>query len=57
MGTRRSWKNAHCPYWSLHVEAWRRSGLSRAEYCSGHGLKMKTFARWMKHLIGAEEAH
>ena len=56
MGNRRSWANAHSPYWSLHVEAWRRSGLSRAEYCARHGLKTKTFARWMKHLIGVEEA-
>jgi transposase-like protein len=56
MGNRRSWANAHSPYWSLHIEAWRRSGLSRAEYCGRHGLKVKTFARWMKHLIGAEEA-
>jgi hypothetical protein len=56
MGTRRSWENAHSPYWSLHVEAWRRSRLSRMEYCARHGLKTKTFARWMKHLIGVEEA-
>jgi transposase-like protein len=56
MGNRRSWANAHSPYWSLHVEAWRRSGLSRAEYCARHGLKVKTFARWMKHLISVEEA-
>ena len=56
MGNRRSWEKAHSPYWSLHVEAWRRSGLSQAEYCGRHGLKTKTFARWMKHLIGVEEA-
>src|SRR5215470_1063743 len=56
MGNRRSWANAHSPYWSLHVEAWRRSGLSRMEYCCRHGLKRKTFARWMKHLIGVEDA-
>jgi transposase-like protein len=56
MRYRRSWEKAHSPYWSLHVEAWRRSGLSRSEYCSGHGLKKKTFDRWMKHLIGVEEA-
>jgi transposase-like protein len=56
MGNRRSWANAHSPYWSLHVEAWRGSGLSRADYCARHGLKPKTFARWMKHLIGVEEA-
>jgi hypothetical protein len=56
MGNRRSWANAHSPYWSLHVEAWRRSGLSRGEYCARHGLKLTIFARWMKHLIGVEEA-
>lgn len=56
MGHRGSWQKAHSPYWSLHVEAWRRSGLSRAEYCSRHGLKTKTFARWMKHLVGVDEA-
>jgi hypothetical protein len=56
MGNQRSWENAHSPYWSLHVEAWRRSGLSQMEYCVRHGLKRKTFARWMKHLIGVEEA-
>jgi hypothetical protein len=27
------------------------------EYSVRHGLKRKTFARWMKHLIGVEEAH
>jgi hypothetical protein len=56
MGRRSSWANAHSPYWSLHVEAWRRSGLSRADYCVRHGLKVKIFTRWMKHLIGVEEA-
>src|SRR5215469_6400785 len=56
MRYRRSWEKAHSPYWALHVEAWRRSGLSRSDYCSRHGLKKKTFDRWMKHLIGVEEA-
>src|SRR5215831_5952896 len=56
MRYRRSWERAHSSYWSLHVEAWRRSGLSRMDYCVRHGLKRKTFARWMKHLIGVEEA-
>src|SRR6516164_2151440 len=56
MGYRRSWERAHSPYWSVHVEAWRRSGLSRTEYCRRHGLKKRTFDRWMKHLVGVEEA-
>ena len=52
----RSWVKAHSPYWSLHVEAWRQSGMARADYCRQHGLSTKTFERWMKHLISKEEA-
>ena len=52
----RSWEKAHSPYWSLHVEAWRQSGMDRAVYCRQHGLSIKTFGRWMKHLISKEEA-
>ena len=52
----RSWVKAHSPYWSLHVEAWRQSGMVRADYCRQHGLSTKTFERWMKHLISKEEA-
>lgn len=52
----RSWEKAHSPYWSLHVEAWRQSGMDRAIYCRQHGLSIKTFGRWMNHLISREEA-
>ena len=52
----RSWEKAHSPYWSLHVEAWRQSGMDRAIYCRRHGLSVKTFGRWMNHLISKEEA-
>ncbi len=33
-------------YWRVHVEAWRSSGQSRAEYCALHGLSRKTFDWW-----------
>src|SRR4051794_39863009 len=33
-------------YWRVHVEAWRDSGQSRAEYCAAHGLSRKTFGWW-----------
>jgi transposase-like protein len=55
VGTR-SWEKAHSPYWSLHVEAWRQSGLTRTEYCRRHGLRKVTFDRWMKHLISKDDA-
>ena len=43
-------------WWSVHVEAWRRSGLSRARYCRAHRLTEATFDRWLKSLEGAEAA-
>ena len=30
----------------VHVEAWRASGQSRAEYCAAHGLSRKTCGWW-----------
>lgn len=53
---KRSWEKAHSPYWSMHVEAWRQSGLSRAEYCRCHALSKRTFDKWMKHLSSEEDA-
>ena len=33
-------------YWRVHVEAWRGSGQSRADYCTAHELSRKTFGWW-----------
>jgi hypothetical protein len=33
-------------YWVEHIETWRASGMSRAEYCQVHGLSRKTFGWW-----------
>lgn len=41
-------------FWSVHVEAWRRSKLSKRKYCSEHGLSVASFDRWMEHLMGKE---
>ncbi len=37
-------------YWRVHVEAWRASGQSRADYCAAHGLSPKTFGWWVWRL-------
>jgi hypothetical protein len=44
---RRSW-------WLVHVEAWRRSGLSQQRYCRENWLTKRTFGRWLKVLVDAE---
>ena len=43
-------------WWSIHIEAWQRSGVSQAEYCRQHRFDEKTFTRWLKHLAGEEAA-
>lgn len=43
-------------WWSVHVEAWRRSGLSRKKYCREHKLTDKTLARWIDALTDAKMA-
>ena len=42
--------------WSVHVEAWRRSGLSQSKYCRAHRLTETTFNRWLKSINGAQTA-
>jgi Transposase len=37
-------------YWSVHVQAWRQSGLTRTEYCREHRLTKDTFDRWLTAL-------
>ena len=39
--------------WQRHVEAWRESGLSQADYCHQHGLNRKTFSLWTRRDQGA----
>jgi hypothetical protein len=42
-------------FWSVHVEAWRRTKLSRRKYCMTHGLSVVTFERWHQHLVSSED--
>lgn len=37
-------------YWSHHVSAWQKSGLSQTEYCRQSGLKLSTFSTWVGKL-------
>lgn len=43
-------------WWSVHVEAWQRSSLSRKKYCRVNKLTDKTFARWIDVLTDAKMA-
>ncbi len=43
--------------WQAHLDRWRRSGLSRAEYCRRHDLSYWSMTYWCKKLAepGAPE--
>ena len=36
--------------WRQHVEAWRESGLSQADYCRQQGLNSKIFSTWTRRV-------
>lgn len=34
--------------WQGHIESWRQSGVSQAEYCRRNSLPIKSFGYWKK---------
>ncbi|WGR70313.1 MULTISPECIES: transposase [unclassified Bradyrhizobium] len=56
MGPKHFQNKARREWWSIHIEAWQRSGLSQRAYCRRHRLDQGTFARWLKALAGEEAA-
>ena len=45
-------KLAKRQYWQEHIESWKRSGLSQAEYCRLNSLRIKNFWYWKKQYNG-----
>lgn len=37
-------------FWAQHVEAWKKSGLSRRAYCQRESLKVRSFDYWRSKL-------
>ena len=56
MRSRHFENKARQSFWLVHIEAWRRSGLSQTVYCRKHRLARNVFARWLKYLAGEEAA-
>ncbi len=56
MGPKHFQNKARREWWSIHIEAWQRSGVSRKAYCRQHRLDEGTFVRWLKALAGEEAA-
>jgi len=55
MASRRFENHALRSYWSIHVEAWQRSGVSQRAYCIQHRLSRKVFVTWLKQFMSEEE--
>lgn len=34
--------------WHAHVAQWRQSGMTKAAYCTTHGLKLNSFRYWLR---------
>jgi transposase-like protein len=56
VGARYFEHKARRAWWATHVEAWRRSGVTRTEYCRLHRLTKSTFDRWLNALNSLESA-
>lgn len=41
-------------FWALHVDGWRRSGLSQRKYCREKRVALSTFTLWMRRLARAK---
>jgi hypothetical protein len=42
--------------WLQHIEAWRTSGLTQAQYCRQNGLAAKSFSFWLQRKRTEEAA-
>ena len=38
-------------YWEKHVESWRACGLTQAQYCRRHNLKVHCLVYWRKKFV------
>ena len=56
MGPKHFQNKARREWWSIHIGAWQRSGVSQAAYCRQFRFDEKTFTRWLQHLAGEEAA-
>ena len=42
-------------YWSEHIAAWHKSGLSQGAYCRRHGLSQSSLSYWRKRLGATDD--
>ncbi|BAH75341.1 IS66 family insertion sequence element accessory protein TnpA [Solidesulfovibrio magneticus] len=42
-------------YWTEHIAAWHKSGLSQGAYCRRHGLSQSSLSYWRKRLGATDD--
>jgi transposase len=56
LGSQRVQRQERERHWRRHVAAWRRSGLTQAEYCRQQGLAAADFSWWKSDLARRDAA-
>ncbi|WP_320170621.1 IS66 family insertion sequence element accessory protein TnpA [Maridesulfovibrio sp.] len=53
--SRKQKKLRSADFWRKHVDGWRASKLTQAEYCRRHKLSAGAFYHWKRRFLGQSE--
>ena len=53
--SRKQKKPRSAEFWRKHVDGWRASKLTQAEYCRRHKLSAGAFYHWKRRFLGQSE--
>lgn len=48
--SKRAYQRYGHEYWSTHISAWQKSGISQKEYCSQNNIPLASFGNWKKKI-------
>ncbi len=48
--SRRAYRKHDLDYWSTHITAWQKSGISQNEYCRQNNIPLTSFGNWKKKI-------
>jgi hypothetical protein len=48
--SRREYRKHDHEYWSIHISAWQKSGISQKEYCRQNNIPLTSFGNWKRKI-------
>jgi hypothetical protein len=48
--SRREYRKHDQEYWSTHITAWQKSGISQKEYCQHNNIPLTSFGNWKRKI-------